>query len=105
MTIRVALAVIALASGIATVNAATKGVMKESTFGCPSSLDTWAGNTLWKSKGYDAAWKIAKPKGCLPFTVAEKVHIIYGSDVAKCAVRDGEMGPCIWIPAELVKAD
>jgi hypothetical protein len=87
----------------ASVAFAATGTMLTSSFGCPSANDTWASNALWKSKGYDAAWKAAKPKGCLPFSIEEQVSVIYGGDDAKCAVRQGEMGPCLWIQTDTVK--
>jgi hypothetical protein len=34
-----------------------------------------------------------------------RLSSIHGGDVMKCAVRDGEMGPCLWIPADAVKYD
>ncbi|WP_155413315.1 hypothetical protein [Rhodopseudomonas palustris] len=106
MTIRVALVVAVLtAASACTAAAAPMGTMRTSVFGCPSATDTRAGNAIWRSKGYDAAWKVSKPKGCKPFTIEERVSIIHGGAEAKCAVRSGESGPCLWIPAETVKAD
>jgi len=106
MTLRFALATAAIFLAVAsTAPAAHQGIMLEMTFGCPSMNDTERANALWKSKGYNAAWKVAKPKGCLPFSRDERVHIFRGGETAVCAVRDGESTECLWIPAGLAKPD
>jgi hypothetical protein len=61
-------------------------------------------NAMWKAKGYDKAWAVAKPKGCKPFIGgASDVLVIYGGDDAKCVVDNGESYPCVWVPAALLK--
>ncbi len=108
MPIRVALSVVALAAGIASANAAgsTPATVTTFSFGCPSIGVTNEGNAIWKAKGYDKAWAVVKPKGCTPLmAMASKVQIIHGGDDAKCVVPTGEMGPCVWVPADRLKID
>lgn len=106
MPIRVALSVAVLSAGITSAaSAASPGVMQSTTYGCPSAGVMMESNAAWKSKGYEVARKIAEPKGCRPFTVAEQVTIIRGGDDAKCAIRQGETHECLWIPAVTVKVD
>jgi hypothetical protein len=106
MTIRVSLsAALLIIATASTASAGTPATITASTFGCPSTGVTLEHNTVWKKKGYDAAFALAKPNGCLPYTVGEQVTVIYGSDEAKCAIRQFEMGPCLWVPASLLKAN
>jgi len=108
MPIRVALSVAILAAGIASAVAAgaPMATVTAFSFGCPSIGVTNEGNAIWKSKGYDKAWAEMKPKGCKPMLGAiSKVLVIHGGDDAKCVVKSGEMGPCVWMPADRLKLD
>lgn len=105
MPIRVALAIVATIAGIASPASAAAPVALNDTFGCPSANDARAGNAIWEAKGYDAAWKVVKPKGCRPFPSFGRHLVIYGGDEAKCVVQEGEMGPCLWVPADRIRAE
>jgi hypothetical protein len=106
MPIRVTLTVAILTAGMASAaSAATPGVMQVNAYGCPSAGVMIESNTAWKAKGYEVARKVAEPKGCLPFTMFERVTVIRGGDEAKCAVRQGETHECLWIPASAVKTN
>lgn len=111
MPIPVALTIVSIIVGITSPASAGRQTPSHGhslhtfSFGCPSANDARAGNAIWTAKGYDAAWKVMQPKGCQPFLTVARFTIIYGGDEAKCVVKDGEMGPCVWVPADRIKAD
>jgi hypothetical protein len=112
MTIRVVFVALALTVGVTAAKSEYNprhGVMQKFSFGCPYLPIAQTANRIWDGgPGFDEAWEYAKPEGCLPYPSTLRVIVIKKDEVVKntvCAVRGGEMGPCLWIPADSVKYD
>lgn len=84
----------------------TPATVTKATFACPSMGMTNEVNALRDAKKFDAAFAAGKENGCKPMlAMISKVQIIHGGDEAKCVVPVGEMGPCLWMPASMLRID
>ncbi|MCD0416052.1 hypothetical protein LOC51_02390 [Rubrivivax sp. JA1024] len=106
MPVRLNLSAALFAASIVSASAAgsTPATVTKATFACPSMGMTNEVNALKDAKKFDAAFAAAKEKGCKPMlAMISEVQIIHGGDEAKCVVPVGEMGPCLWMPASMLK--